>query len=74
MNTLADTDITPTSTAVDNTTVENGMGDMQPLNATGWEETRSNIHRVLTTFWVFLIMGANDAAYGVCLYPVHMLV
>ncbi|KAL4887680.1 MFS general substrate transporter [Aspergillus karnatakaensis] len=32
-----------------------------------WNHPRSNIARVLTTFWVFLIMGANDAAYGALL-------
>ncbi|KAL4794843.1 MFS general substrate transporter [Aspergillus venezuelensis] len=32
-----------------------------------WNSPRSNIFRVLTTFWVFLIMGANDAAYGALL-------
>ncbi|KAL4924621.1 MFS general substrate transporter [Aspergillus undulatus] len=32
-----------------------------------WNEPRSNIFRVFTTFWVFLIMGANDAAYGALL-------
>ncbi|KJK66024.1 FucP [Aspergillus parasiticus SU-1] len=30
-----------------------------------WNHPRSNIIRVLTTFWVFFVMGANDAAYGV---------
>ncbi|KOC17060.1 bypass of stop codon protein [Aspergillus flavus AF70] len=29
-----------------------------------WNHPRSNIIRVLTTFWVFFVMGANDAAYG----------
>ncbi|KAF9884579.1 hypothetical protein FE257_001463 [Aspergillus nanangensis] len=33
----------------------------------GWDEVRSNLFRVLTTFWVFLIMGSNDAAYGALL-------
>ncbi|KAL4938923.1 hypothetical protein BDV06DRAFT_45924 [Aspergillus oleicola] len=32
-----------------------------------WKCPRSNIFRVLTTFWVFLIMGANDAAFGALL-------
>ncbi|KAL4958108.1 MFS general substrate transporter [Aspergillus filifer] len=32
-----------------------------------WNSPRSNIFRVLTTFWVFLIMGSNDAAYGALL-------
>lgn len=30
-----------------------------------WNHPRSNIYKTLTTFWSFLVMGANDAAYGV---------
>lgn len=30
-----------------------------------WNEPRSNIYRTFATFWSFLVMGANDAAYGV---------
>lgn len=30
-----------------------------------WNQPRSNIYRTLATFWSFLVMGANDAAYGV---------
>lgn len=30
-----------------------------------WNHPRSNIFRVFATLWVFLVMGANDAAYGV---------
>lgn len=29
-----------------------------------WNYPRSNIFRVLSTFWCFMILGANDAAYG----------
>jgi len=29
-----------------------------------WNYPRSNIFRVLATFWCFTILGANDAAYG----------
>lgn len=39
-----------------------------------WNHPRSNIIRVLTTFWVFFVMGANDAAYGVgvcTMFPVN---
>ncbi|PKY00234.1 MFS general substrate transporter [Aspergillus campestris IBT 28561] len=32
-----------------------------------WNHPRSNIFRVFTTLWVFLVMGANDAAYGALL-------
>jgi hypothetical protein len=30
-----------------------------------WNQPRINIHRTFATFWSFLVMGANDAAYGV---------
>lgn len=30
-----------------------------------WNQPRVNIHRTFATFWAFLVMGANDAAYGV---------
>ncbi|KAI9045975.1 putative MFS transporter [Aspergillus affinis] len=29
-----------------------------------WNYPRSNILRIASTFWSFLVMGANDAAYG----------
>ncbi|KAL4867647.1 hypothetical protein BDV12DRAFT_186567 [Aspergillus spectabilis] len=29
-----------------------------------WNYPRSNITKTLATFWAFLVMGANDAAYG----------
>ncbi|KAJ6097008.1 hypothetical protein N7486_007754 [Penicillium sp. IBT 16267x] len=29
-----------------------------------WNSPRINIHRSFSTFWSFLVMGANDAAYG----------
>ncbi|KAJ5963202.1 Major facilitator superfamily domain general substrate transporter [Penicillium vulpinum] len=29
-----------------------------------WNQPRVNIHRTFATFWSFLVMGANDAAYG----------
>lgn len=29
-----------------------------------WNQPRINIHRTFATFWSFLVMGANDAAYG----------
>ncbi|KAL2811864.1 MFS general substrate transporter [Aspergillus granulosus] len=48
---------------------QNGLQDLleQAPTSHKWNEPRSNIYRVLTTFWVFLIMGANDAAYGALL-------
>lgn len=30
-----------------------------------WNYPRSNIPKVGTCFWAFIVMGANDAAYGV---------
>lgn len=30
-----------------------------------WNSPRINIYRSFSTFWSFLVMGANDAAYGV---------
>lgn len=29
-----------------------------------WNHPRVNVFRVLSTFWCFIILGANDAAYG----------
>ncbi|CAG8285795.1 unnamed protein product [Penicillium salamii] len=29
-----------------------------------WNQSRLNIERTLATFWCFMVMGANDAAYG----------
>ncbi|RLL94100.1 hypothetical protein CFD26_103627 [Aspergillus turcosus] len=29
-----------------------------------WNHPKSNIYKTLATFWCFLVMGANDAAYG----------
>lgn len=30
-----------------------------------WNEPRINAYRSFATFWSMLVMGANDAAYGV---------
>lgn len=32
-----------------------------------WNNPRGNMARLGACFWCFLVMGANDAAYGVCL-------
>ncbi|KAJ5322034.1 Major facilitator superfamily domain general substrate transporter [Penicillium brevicompactum] len=29
-----------------------------------WNQSRRNVQRTLATFWCFMVMGANDAAYG----------
>lgn len=34
-----------------------------------WNQPRSNVYRTLATFWAFLVMGANDAVYGVSTDP-----
>ncbi|KAL2697544.1 hypothetical protein AAEP93_011448 [Penicillium crustosum] len=34
------------------------------VNDEKWNHPRSNIAKTLATFWSFLIMGANDSAYG----------
>ncbi|EAW13439.1 putative MFS transporter [Aspergillus clavatus NRRL 1] len=33
-----------------------------------WNHPRSNISKTLATFWCFLVMGANDAAFGLETY------
>jgi hypothetical protein len=34
-----------------------------------WNEPSVNAPRTFATFWCFVIMGANDAAYGVSCHP-----
>jgi hypothetical protein len=36
-----------------------------------WNHPRSNILKTLATFWSFLVMGANDSAYGVSSLAAH---
>lgn len=31
-----------------------------------WNSPRINVFRVFATFWSFVVMGLNDATYGVC--------
>lgn len=33
-----------------------------------WNEPRINAWRVLATYYSFVVVGANDGAYGVCLH------
>jgi hypothetical protein len=35
-----------------------------------WNHPRLNFWRTLAAFWSFVVMGSNDAAYGVCL-PIY---
>lgn len=30
-----------------------------------WNESKGNVYRTFATFWALLVMGMNDAAYGV---------
>jgi hypothetical protein len=50
-----------------------GGGLPSPTTATEvlqrWNHPRSNMFRVFATFWSLLVMGANDAAYGVRPFP-----
>jgi hypothetical protein len=39
-----------------------GNTDFQPEK---WNESRTNIWRILATFYSFIVVGANDGAYGV---------
>lgn len=36
--------------------------DIQPEK---WNESRTNVWRILATFYSFVVVGANDGAYGV---------
>ena len=51
-----------------------GGADSPPENAVSalpkWNQDRSNVFKTLSTFLAFIILGANDAAYGVSL-PSH---
>ncbi|KAK4952875.1 hypothetical protein LTR66_013716, partial [Elasticomyces elasticus] len=29
-----------------------------------WNHPRRNVYRIFATFWAFVVMGMNDAAYG----------
>jgi len=31
-----------------------------------WNHPRINVYRTLAAFWSFIVLGMNDAAYGVC--------
>jgi hypothetical protein len=45
---------------------ESVTGDTDSFRALEkWNQPRINVYRSFSTFWSFLVMGANDAAYGV---------
>lgn len=37
-----------------------------------WNEPRINAWRVLATFYSFVVVGANDGSYGVCIDPLEV--
>lgn len=37
-----------------------------------WNNPKINIYRVLSANFSFIILGMNDAAYGVCTPPLHL--
>lgn len=46
---------------------ENGPPEIAISALEKWNYPRHNIGRLMATFWSFVVSGANDAAYGVCL-------
>lgn len=38
-----------------------------------WNTPRLNLWRTLAAFWSFIVMGSNDAAYGVNIYPTPLM-
>lgn len=38
------------------------------ITAARWNQPRSNIPKVFAAFWTFIVMGCNDAVYGVSLW------
>ncbi|QMW34977.1 hypothetical protein G4B84_010468, partial [Aspergillus flavus NRRL3357] len=67
----------PKSMATNNPDLDSALAQQSPTpeksaqqakpvfkEAERWNHPRSNILKTLATFWSFLVMGANDAAYG----------
>lgn len=48
---------------------ENGNSESCPSSLTAaaerWNESRTNVFRLVASFFCFMVMGANDSAYGV---------
>lgn len=62
-----DVNITPEALPREVSATESLTGDSDGFHALEkWNQPRINIYRSFSTFWSFLVMGANDAAYGVC--------
>ncbi|CEL02309.1 hypothetical protein ASPCAL03480 [Aspergillus calidoustus] len=54
-----------TGHVIDNGPDSQGSGsDCAGRQVERWNYPRSNIYKTLATFWAFLVMGANDSAYG----------
>lgn len=47
---------------------ENARSNNNDEELERWNSTPRNIAKTLATFWAFLVMGANDSAYGVSFY------
>lgn len=61
-----DANITLEALPRDPSATESLTGDSDGFRALEkWNQPRINIYRSFSTFWSFLVMGANDAAYGV---------
>lgn len=43
--------------------------DAPAIQSESWKYPKGNTFRVFATCWAFLVMGANDATYGVSLRP-----
>jgi hypothetical protein len=37
-----------------------------------WNQSKLNFWRTMAAFWSFVVMGSNDAAYGVCINSFHL--
>lgn len=57
----------PSERVGDSSTSRDSPDEFQALEK--WHTPRINMYRSFATFWCFLTMGANDAAYGVSATP-----
>lgn len=53
----------PSQHSTDHTTSNESPDGFSALEK--WNHPRINVYRSFATFWSFLVMGSNDAAYGV---------
>ncbi|KAL5340929.1 hypothetical protein BJX70DRAFT_83127 [Aspergillus crustosus] len=59
--------------ASNNNDNDNHADATHETEAERWNHPRSNIIKTLATFWAFLVMGANDSAYGPIIPYVRLL-